>query len=230
MLDRNDALRYIGGVKEKDARAGERLIRRYENRKLYDPAAKRYVTLPDLATMIGHGEEVRVVDQKTGEDLTTMVLAQVIQEGLKEKTASIPRQVLTRLIRLGWGPVKAWAEWTGPQEVAQRTKAEAERIASNLMSRGRLTLEEALALRQEITGSVSGLVGEAQRGFEERVHRLLEKTEQEGGVAPSLKGLKERLLAFETYLGAPKKGAPGARPRRSRKRTGRTGKPAPVKK
>lgn len=207
---------------------GERLIKRYENRKLYDPAARRYVTLLDLAAMIGSGDEVHVVDQKSGEDLTTLVLAQVILEGLKEKSASIPRQVLTRLIRLGWGPVKAWADWTGPQEVAARAKSEAERIASGLMSRGRLTLEEALALRQEIAGSLSGLVGEAQRGFEERVHRLLEKTEQDGGVGPSLKGLKERLLAFETYLGAPKSGAPGKRPRRPQKGTGRAGKPAPV--
>ena len=68
-----------------------RLIRRYENRKLYDPAARRYVTLDDLAATVSAGEEVQVLDQKSGEDLTNLVLAQVVLEGVKEKTAQIPR-------------------------------------------------------------------------------------------------------------------------------------------
>ena len=50
------------------------------------------------------GEEVQVLDQKSGEDLTNLVLAQVVLEGVKEKTAQIPRQVLTRLVRLGVNP------------------------------------------------------------------------------------------------------------------------------
>ena len=194
----------------------ERLIKRYDNRKLYDPEARRYVTLENLAGMIGAGEEVHVVDQKTGEDHTTTVLAQVILEGIKERTASIPRHVLTRLIRLGASPAAAWGEWTGPQEAAARAKDEAERIASGLMAKGRLTLEEALALRQEIAGSVHRIVSDAQRGIEGRLHRLIETEGR--GVGPSLQGLKERLMDFETYLAkprtAPRKGRTAGRPRR----------------
>jgi polyhydroxyalkanoate synthesis repressor PhaR len=110
-----------------------RLIRRYENRKLYDAAARRYVSIEDLARLIVAGEDVHVEDRRTGEDITSVVLAQVVLDRVKEKGDSVPRQVLTRLIRLGAGPVSAWAEWDG-QEAAARARAEAERIASEVAS------------------------------------------------------------------------------------------------
>ncbi len=162
----------------------ERVIKRYENRKLYDPQARAYVTLEDLAQAIGRGVELRVVDQATGQDLTTVVLAQVILEGLKQRTASIPQQVLARLIRLGSGPAAAWTDWLAPHDAAARARQEAERIVSGLLAKGRLTLDEALALRQEIAGSVQRLVAEAQGALESRLHRLLERSAGEPGVSP----------------------------------------------
>jgi polyhydroxyalkanoate synthesis repressor PhaR len=188
-------------VKSVKPTRGERVIRRYDNRKLYDAAARRYVTLDDLAQAIGKGEELRVVDQRTGDDLTTVVMAQVILEGLKQRTASIPHQVLSRLIRLANGPRNVWAEWTGPQEAATRARAEAEKIVSGLLGRGRLTLDEALALRQEMAGAVQRIVAEAQQGLEAKMRGLLERTgEAESGVSPSLSALRARLLSFESLI------------------------------
>jgi polyhydroxyalkanoate synthesis repressor PhaR len=188
--------------KKKAAPVSGRLIKRYDNRKLYDPAAKRYVTIADLARMVGQGEEVRVEDQRTGEDMTNVTLAQVVLEGLKQRTAEVPRQVLTRLIRLGVG-AGARSRWRAPQEGAARARREAEAIVAGLLSRGRLTLEEGLALRQEITESIHRLVTEAQHGIEARLHGLIDKTSG-GDARASLDSLKERLLAFETYLTEPK--------------------------
>ncbi len=180
--------------------ASERVIKRYENRKLYDAETRRYVTLGDLAGMVARGLEVRVLDQRTGDDITPAMLAQVILEGIKERTASIPGQVLSRLIRMGVRGAERFGRWPGPQEAAARARTEAERIVEGLMSRGRLTLEEALGLRQDIASTVHRLVTEAQRGLEERIRGLLDVTEREGGVNPALSLFKERLLAFEAYL------------------------------
>ncbi len=105
-----------------------RLIKRYDNRKLYDAGARRYVTIEDIARLIAAGEDVEVQDQASGDDITTVVLAQVILDGVKDRNDSIPRQVLTRLIRLGSGPVSAWSEWEGPHEAAVRARAEAEKL------------------------------------------------------------------------------------------------------
>lgn len=180
--------------------AGDRVIRRYDNRKLYDAQTRRYVTLEELGAMVGRDVELRVVDQKTAEDITSLVLAQVILERIRERTSRIPRQVLSRLIRLGSGPASAWRHWAGPQHAAARAREEAERIVSGLLGRGRLSLEEGLSLRREIARAVQGIVAETQRGLEQRIHGLLERAEQERGVHPALEQFRERLLAFEASL------------------------------
>jgi polyhydroxyalkanoate synthesis repressor PhaR len=202
-------VRYIRRVSE--TKQGARLIKRYENRKLYDSQTRRYVTLDDLARLVGEGAELQVIDQKTGEDTTAVVLAQVIHEGIKERTASIPHHLLARLIRLGSAPAAALGELPGPQEAATRAREEAERIVDGLVSRGRLTLEEALALRQDITGSVQRLVQDAQHRIEGGLRRVLDVREKDGAVGPSLQSLRERLLTFETFLAEPrpKKRRPG---------------------
>jgi len=61
-------------------------VKRYANRKLYDTERSCYVTLDDIAEMIKTGEEVRVVDNKSGEDLTSVTLAQIIFEAEKKKS------------------------------------------------------------------------------------------------------------------------------------------------
>jgi len=206
-------------VKSAAPPAAERLIRRYDNRKLYDVQARRYVTLDDLSRLIGGGTEVRVVEQRTGEDITTVVLAQVVLEGIKQRTATIPHHVLSRLIRLGAGKAGAITEWLDPHEASTRARHEAERIVSGLVTRGRLTLDEALALRQDIAGSAQRLVAEAQAGVQARLRRVLE-TDKEQGVAPALQALKERLSTFEDLLAPPR--APARRrplpARKSRKK------------
>jgi polyhydroxyalkanoate synthesis repressor PhaR len=198
-------------VAKSEPGAADRVIKRYDNRKLYDTHARTYVTIDDLARLIAGGEDVVVLDQRSGEDLTTLILAQIVLEGIRARTASIPRQVLTRLVRLSKpGTVQ---ERPSPLDAAGRALEEAERIASGLLRRGRLPLEEALALRQEIAGTVQRLVGEAQRGLEAKLHSLVERTEKEGGVSPAIQALKEKLLTLETYLGNPVR---ARRPRRRR--------------
>ena len=184
-----------------------RPIRRYENRKLYDAAERRYVTLDQLRARVAAGEEVEVLDQKTGDDLTTLTLAQILLEGLRGSTARVPRQVLTRLIRLSFGPTGNGGDsMASPQDAAARARQEAERIVGGLLSKGRLTLDEALALRQELSGSVHQIVAEAQAGIESRLRSLFGPAHD--GPHASLLGLKERIEALSSRV--------GRAPRRSR--------------
>ena len=76
------------------------VIKKYGNRRLYDAEASRYVTLGEIATKIRKGAEVRVVDAKTGADLTQPTLAQVI---LEDRNAGqlLPVPLLHQLIRMG---------------------------------------------------------------------------------------------------------------------------------
>jgi polyhydroxyalkanoate synthesis repressor PhaR len=74
------------------------LIKKYGNRRLYDTAGSRYVNLDDLAALVRGGKEVRVVDAKTGRDLTRVVLTQIITEDAKEKPTGLPLELLRQLI------------------------------------------------------------------------------------------------------------------------------------
>ena len=73
-------------------------IRKYSNRRLYDTSASSYVTLNDVAELIRHGAEIRVVDAKTGEDLTRSVMLQIICES-KPQQEALPIPFLQEIIQ-----------------------------------------------------------------------------------------------------------------------------------
>jgi polyhydroxyalkanoate synthesis repressor PhaR len=60
--------------------AARRLVKRYANRKLYDTRESRYVTLPQIAAFVRDGQDVRIIDNTTKEDLTDVTLAQILVE------------------------------------------------------------------------------------------------------------------------------------------------------
>lgn len=74
------------------------LIKKYGNRRLYDTAGSRYVNLDDLAALVRSGKDVRVVDAKSGRDLTRVVLTQIITEDAKDKPTGLPLELLRQLI------------------------------------------------------------------------------------------------------------------------------------
>ena len=74
------------------------LIKKYGNRRLYDTQASRYVNLDDIAAMIREGKPVQVVDAKTREDLTRVILTQIIPEDAKDKPTGLPLELLRQLI------------------------------------------------------------------------------------------------------------------------------------
>jgi polyhydroxyalkanoate synthesis repressor PhaR len=169
----------------------ERLIKRYENRKLYDTRARRYVTLDGVAHLVMLGEDVRVIDQASGRDITSTVLAQVIFERVRQQTADVPKHLLAQLIRLGSAPSRA-LDWGVPQKITARARGEAERIVAELIKRGQLTLDEALALRKEISEAVNRAVSEAHGGFEARLAGLLPSFDSVS-VGPALQGIRSRI-------------------------------------
>ncbi len=83
------------------------VIRRYSNRKLYDTQESRYVTLEELEELIRAGKEISVVDVSTGEDLTSVTLAQIILENERNHRAALPTAFLHQLIKHG----EAWQDF-----------------------------------------------------------------------------------------------------------------------
>jgi len=74
------------------------VIKKYNDRRLYDTGAKRYVNLEDVAQMIREGIEVEVLDSRTGRDLTRVILTQIIIEDTREGEAGLPLKVLRQMV------------------------------------------------------------------------------------------------------------------------------------
>src|SRR5512146_26343 len=84
-----------------DERPTGRIIKRYANRKLYDTEHSRYVTLDQISEMIRNGDDVKIVDNKTKEDLTTVTLAQIIFEEEKKQRSFLPLGAMRNIIQSG---------------------------------------------------------------------------------------------------------------------------------
>lgn len=87
-----------------------RLIKRYGSRKLYDTAESRYVSLEEIASFVREGEEVQVVENKTGADATTAVLTQIISEEGRNGRGVLTTPFLHDLLRVGERAFKAGEE------------------------------------------------------------------------------------------------------------------------
>ena len=86
-----------------------RLIKRYGSRKLYDTGESRYISMQEVAELIRSGNEIEVVDNKSGEDVTVQVLTQVISEQGR-RGSLFPSSLLHDLIRAGEEALQAGEE------------------------------------------------------------------------------------------------------------------------
>ena len=76
------------------------LIKRYANRKLYNTETRRYITLKGIAELLDNGEEVRVLDNETGEDITKVALGQILVD--TERThVDAPENLLSQILGKG---------------------------------------------------------------------------------------------------------------------------------
>ena len=74
------------------------LIRKYENRRLYDVTNSRYVNLGEVAQLLRDGHDVRVVDAASDKDITRLILTQIIIEDAKTPDSAFPLDLLRQMI------------------------------------------------------------------------------------------------------------------------------------
>ncbi len=112
------------------------VIKRHPNRKLYDAQESRYVTLGELEGLVRSGTEISVVDVGTREDLTSIVLAQIILEGERSHRGTLPPAFPHQLIKHG----EAWQEFvqqslTSSLEGLMTSRREADRVVRQWTAR-----------------------------------------------------------------------------------------------
>lgn len=123
-----------------------RLIKRYESRKLYDTEESRYVSLEEISAWVREGQEVKVVDNASGADVTSQTLTQIILEEGRRGTSFLPSDLLHDLIRVGERAVSSGVEHV-QQGMDRLVQASMDRLAPvrrarEEMSRLRTQLEQ----------------------------------------------------------------------------------------
>ncbi len=85
-----------------------KVIKRYQNRKLYDTHQSCYVTLEEISQMIKNGDDLRVIDNKTKNDITQATLTQLLYETERKASNPVPVELLKEIIRKGDGSFSGW--------------------------------------------------------------------------------------------------------------------------
>ena len=83
------------------------IIKKYANRRLYDTESSSYITLERLAEMVRQKREFKVVDAKTGEDITHAVLTQIIMDEEARGKTMLPVNFLRQLIGMYGGQMQS---------------------------------------------------------------------------------------------------------------------------
>ncbi len=78
-----------------------RVIKRYANRKLYDMSESCYITHDEIASLVKAGEEVKIIDNQTKEDLTTITLTQILFDKERQQRKALPLSTIRGLFQTG---------------------------------------------------------------------------------------------------------------------------------
>ncbi|MCC6750268.1 MAG: polyhydroxyalkanoate synthesis regulator DNA-binding domain-containing protein [Deltaproteobacteria bacterium] len=185
-----------------------RIIKRYANRKLYDTRDSRYVTLEQISEMIRNGEDVKVVDNSTKEDLTSVTLAQIIFEEEKRKKSFLPLGALRKIIQTGgeslhelMNQLNLSAQRVGQvfrrEDKEQGPEAAAEPAPTSAKSAERL---EAGRFLKEFVDGVQTTLDEWQTRIDQNIHSAIDSVSPLAPLQKEITVLQERIADLERRL------------------------------
>ena len=198
----------------------ERVIKRYANRKLYDTQHSRYVTLDQISEMIREGDDVKIIDNKSKEDLTSVTLAQIIFEEEKKQKSFLPLQAMRNIIQTGGESInqlvsqaqhrigEAQRKVTDILPNSGDSGGEGEGAASGNHSPEGTDLAESksgpLAIREfrDFLVTSQRTIDEWQRRMDDRIRGVVEGISPFRGIHSDVQGLAQRIAELEAKLGA----------------------------
>ncbi len=166
-----------------DRRLTARLVKRYGNRKLYDTSESRYVTLDEIARWIKSGEEVKILENDTGEDLTAVTFAQIILEEERRKSGLVSLPVLRELIQHG-------------EAAFQRLAATVDRGMEALRAAPELAGKRV----QGDLGQLAETLGRLQRNVEDTVRRSVERVATYPALQKEMRRIERTMQALEARI------------------------------
>lgn len=166
-------------------------IKRYPNRKLYDTENSRYITLDEIAEFLRAEGEVRVIDSRSGEDITTVTLAQVLVGEEKKSRPVVPIQRLLTMLQSGgeFLQKKISTEVTSLKDEAERTVH-------------RLIRQPPAEELKDFVVSTHRAYEDVQRRVDERLQTMLATVRNLSPIQKDLDQLKIEMASLQARVGA----------------------------
>ncbi|MBF0468699.1 MAG: hypothetical protein HQK61_07415 [Desulfamplus sp.] len=151
------------------------LIKKYANRKLYDTTEKRYVTMKHISGMIKSGNDVTIIDNESGEDLTSSIVSSLMGRDSGETDESLSSSLLIQLFRKGSGALTDYAKkyfsiWQNAFTLAED---ELDHMLKSLVKNNEISKIEGSRLKQEIMGFTSSLKSWISEMVDKRINEVL---------------------------------------------------------
>jgi polyhydroxyalkanoate synthesis repressor PhaR len=178
----------------------KRIIKKYSNRRLYDSKTSRTITLDDIAKFISNKEEIQVVDNKTGKDITNITLAQVILE--LEKSKKSEKQVadiLRELIVSGSAAMADLAQKAVSESISvlSISKDKVKEAVNKMVEQGKVAKEQTNKIVEEIWSALKT----SRKAFTKKIKELMEEKETEYVTKTELNKLKSKIDSIEKKMG-----------------------------
>lgn len=150
-----------------------RIIKKYQNRKLYDTQDSCYVTLDGIAKMIREGEEIAVVDNNTKDDVTALILTQVLYEQEKTNQSVLPVSILKHIVRSGSNNLFEFMQKYifGAVDAHTKIQEDLRLHVERLSKKGELSTEESSSLLKQISALQEAHKGQLEKRIDERLNQ-----------------------------------------------------------
>lgn len=184
-----------------------KIIKRYQNRKLYDTERSCYVTLNEIAELIKSGEDVKVIDNRSKRDLTSLTLAQIIFEEEKKRKKLLPLGLLKNIIQTPGGTfMDLWKKSVGSVSSLSQAQEEVEAFFQKLVAKGSISKEEGQHILQNVVAVSHRGIEELQRRVDEGVKEALARFVPGRNLREEFAALEEKIDQLEKKLRDMEKG------------------------
>ncbi len=149
-----------------------KVIKRYQNRKLYDTQQSCYVTLDDIAKMIRNNEGVKVIDNKTKNDITASTLTQIVFESEKKASQYAPLFTLREIIQHANGSISSYLAKLGAFPKEYIVKSAQPSTSSNKVSSDSIAEKTVESYDNTLKQSLGNRVAQAATGGGNQIGKL----------------------------------------------------------
>lgn len=178
----------------------KRIIKKYQNRRLYDSKTSRTITLKDIAEFITNGEEIKIIDSRTEKDITNITLAQVIVELEKSKKSEKQAvDILKKVIDGSSAAVTDLARKAISESISvfSISKNKVKAVVNKMVKEGKVAREQGT----KVTNDIWSAVKTSRNTFTKKLKELMEDKENKYIKRDELLKIEKKINSIERKLG-----------------------------